>query len=96
MSSGVAVIGTKVGGIPEIISDNYNGLLVEPDDASILVQKIEKMMTNDDFRQKLILNGQKTVKEKFSSKMQFDSFYVMLKNTISAHKSNKSRTDTNG
>lgn len=93
MSSGVAVIGTKVGGIPEIISDNYNGLLVEPDDASILVQKIEKMMTNDDFRQKLILNGQKTVKEKFSSKMQFDSFYVMLKNTISAHKSNNFRTN---
>lgn len=82
MSSGVPVIGTKVGGIPEIITDSYNGYLVTPDDASALAQRIEKLMNDKVLRQKFIKAGIKTVKSMFTSEKQLKEFVKMLENTI--------------
>lgn len=83
MSSGLPVIGTKVGGIPEIISDSYNGYLVPPDDSSILAQRIEMLLNNSITREGFILAGTKTVGEKFTAEKQFASFDKMLKETTS-------------
>ncbi len=82
MSCGVPVIGTKVGGIPEIISDNYNGFLVPPDDESILAQKIERLLNDSLLREKFINAGIQTVTEKFTSEKQFSNFNNMLEKTI--------------
>lgn len=78
MSCGLPVIGTKVGGIPEIISDSYNGYLIPPDDSSILAQKIEKLMNDRSTRNSFINAGIKTVKEKFTAEQQFLNFNKML------------------
>lgn len=82
MSSGVPVIGTKVGGIPEIISDSYNGYLVPPDDSSILAQRIERLMYDSSIRENFIRAGKKTVRDKFTSEQQFLTFNAMLEETI--------------
>lgn len=82
MSCGLPVIGTKVGGIPEIISDAYNGFLVVPDDSSVLAQKIEKLINNPSLRTKFINAGIKTVHEKFTSEKQFFNFNKMLEETV--------------
>lgn len=82
MACGIPVIGTKVGGIPEIISDSYNGLLVHPDDASILAQKIELVLTNNQLSQKLILNGIKVVNDKFSATKQYGSFLQKMNELV--------------
>lgn len=81
MSCGLPVIGTKVGGIPEIISDSYNGYLVLPDDSSVLAQKIEKLMNDSSMRESFIRAGKKTVREKFTSDQQFLDFNTMLEET---------------
>ena len=83
MSCGLPVIGTKVGGIPEIISDSYNGYLIQPDDASILAQRIEKIMNDKTLREKFIRAGSKTVKSNFTSEKQFTEFHQTLENIIS-------------
>ena len=83
MSSGVPVIGTKVGGVPEIISDSYNGYLISPNDASILAQRIEKLMNDTTLREKFIKAGQKTVKALFTAEKQFADFHTLLQETIS-------------
>ena len=83
MASGVPVIGTKVGGIPEIISDSYNGYLVRPDDSTILAQKIEKLLTDNKTRNKFIKAGIKTVNDKFALEEQFSKFISMLQETVS-------------
>ncbi|MFH0749450.1 MAG: glycosyltransferase family 4 protein [Candidatus Gottesmanbacteria bacterium] len=85
MSCGIPVIGTKVGGIPEIISDSYNGYLVQPDDASILAQRIEKLMNDTDLRGKFIKGGIKTVKSNFTAERQFAEFHAMLAATAIDH-----------
>lgn len=82
MSCGLPVIGTKTGGIPEIISDSYNGYLIPPNDSSILAQMIEKLLNDHSNRDRFVRAGIKTVKDKFTAEKQFGSFMETLKSTI--------------
>lgn len=82
MSSGLPVIGTKVGGIPEIISDSYNGYLIPPNDVSSLTQKIEKIISDQPTEDKFKSAAVRTVKSKFTLEKQQDNFVAMLKETV--------------
>ncbi|MBI2022063.1 glycosyltransferase family 4 protein [Candidatus Daviesbacteria bacterium] len=78
MACGLPVIGTKVGGIPEIISDSYNGYLIPPNDSSHLAQSVEKLINDHSTRDRFIKNGIKTVEDNFTFEQQFSNFIKML------------------
>lgn len=82
MASGLPVIGTNVGGIPEIISDTYNGYLIPPDNSTILAQKIETLLKDDEIRNGFIKAGFKTVQNKFALNEQFASFTQKLEEIV--------------
>ena len=63
MASGCPVVATKVGGIPEILVEEKNGLLAEPKDASSLAQQIIKLVNNDKLRYNLGKEGRLTASE---------------------------------
>lgn len=86
MSCGLPVIGTKVGGIPEIISDSYNGFLVPPDDSSVLAQRIERLLNDTSIRNKFISAGSKSVESTFTTLKQLSDFEKMLERTIATNK----------
>lgn len=65
MAAGVPVIATDVGGIPEIIEHEQNGLLVPVHSPESIVEEVHKMANNPDLTRKLIQNGYATV-QKFS------------------------------
>lgn len=58
----VPVVATRVGGIPDMIVDEYNGLLVDPRSPSSLAQSIEKLIDDYKLREKLIANGFRTAR----------------------------------
>jgi glycosyltransferase involved in cell wall biosynthesis len=62
MESKLPVIGTKVGGIPFMISNNENGLTVEPKDSILLAQAIDKVLLDEELRDRIIANSQELVK----------------------------------
>lgn len=78
MACGLPVIGTKVGGIPEIISDSYNGYLVLPNDPSIIAQRIESLLNDNSVRNKFIKAGVRTIESNFTLKKQLANFHQML------------------
>jgi glycosyltransferase involved in cell wall biosynthesis len=47
MASGVACIATTVGGVPEVITDGDDGLLVDPGDPDALAAGIRKLLADD-------------------------------------------------
>ena len=47
------VVATRVGGIPELISDGVNGLLCEPADSTGLAQKIQSLIESSTLRETL-------------------------------------------
>ena len=67
MALGKPVIASRLGGPVEIISDGETGLLIEPGNPEILARAIEKLLTDNELRQRLIEGGTRTVSHKFST-----------------------------
>jgi glycosyltransferase involved in cell wall biosynthesis len=68
MASKCAIVATNVGGMTNIILDNYNGLLVNPNEKEIFLA-IEKLISDDIFREKIALNAYHTVKKAFNKEL---------------------------
>jgi glycosyltransferase involved in cell wall biosynthesis len=66
MSFGKPVIGSKVGGVSEIIENCINGIYAEIDNAHDLSEKILYLTSNADIRLKMGINARKTVEERFT------------------------------
>jgi glycosyltransferase involved in cell wall biosynthesis len=47
------IVGTSVGGVPEIIANGVNGLLVEPDDPAGMAAQVESLLRNPEFAERL-------------------------------------------
>lgn len=82
MSAKLAVIATPVGGIPEVISDNVNGLLVEPGDRCQLENAMDKIRNNSD-RHLFTKKSYNIYRERFSPDIilpKLNAIYGELKN----------------
>lgn len=53
MAAGIPVVATSVGGIPELVEDNVNGLLVPPQDPRRLAHAIDKVASDPALRLRL-------------------------------------------
>jgi len=58
----VPVIGTNVGGIPELIKNNETGILVPPENPSKLAQAVNELLSDREKSEKLATNGNTFVK----------------------------------
>jgi glycosyltransferase involved in cell wall biosynthesis len=61
MSHGLPCITTKVGGIPELIKDEENGMLIDAGDIGALESKISYLIKNETVRQKIGERARETV-----------------------------------
>lgn len=68
MASGIPVIGTRTGGIPEIIEDGINGYLVEERDVALISNRIIDLINDDAKRERLSKQAQLTA-EKYDYKV---------------------------
>mgnify|MGYP001034323483 CR=1 FL=1 len=66
MAASLPVIGTRVGGIPEIIIPGLNGILVEPRDSRTLSSEILKLLHNPGWRTRLGGKGREMVLRRFT------------------------------
>jgi glycosyltransferase involved in cell wall biosynthesis/GT2 family glycosyltransferase len=75
MAHGKAVIGSKAGGIPEVVIDGETGVLVAPGDTKALAQAIVRLLADDEARARMGAAGRKRFEEKFTAA-------VMARNTL--------------
>jgi len=76
MASGLPVIGTNVGGIPEIIEDGLNGLLIPPSNSSALAEAVVHLVQSRKLQERFSLSGLETVKKFNVSNMMKDTYEV--------------------
>ena len=66
LSTGLPVIATRVGGIPEIVHDGVNGFLVEPKHPEGIADRILQLNDDKTLREKLGIRARKTILEKYT------------------------------
>lgn len=65
-AAGVPVIGTRVGGVPEVVRDGENGLLVEPRDSSGIAAAMLKILTDPARAARYSAAGRALVRREFA------------------------------
>ncbi|HVF40852.1 MAG TPA: glycosyltransferase [Gemmatimonadaceae bacterium] len=78
MACGLPVISTPVTGIPEVIQDGCNGLLVPEGDAVALADALERMMTDDELYARLRSSARASVCESFDQRRTAAKLYDLL------------------
>jgi L-malate glycosyltransferase len=81
MACGCCVIGSKVGGIPELITHLENGLLFDSGNPAQLPEMLSLAVTNAALRQKLREQAVRTAHERFSMKValqRIEALYTKL------------------
>lgn len=64
-AAGLAVVAANVGGLPDFIVHEHNGLLFNPQDGKDLTAQITRLLTDSELRNTLVANAQEDV-QKFS------------------------------
>ena len=66
MASGVPVIGSTAGGIPDIVVDGVNGLLFRRGDWRDLAGKLSMLLNDENLRDRLAVNARRFAEERYS------------------------------
>lgn len=69
MAAGKAAVAAHVGGIPEILRDGANGLLVPPHDADALAQALARVLRDDGLRAQLGRQARATIARQYSTEV---------------------------
>jgi L-malate glycosyltransferase len=88
------VVATTVGGIPEIIENGKNGILVEPDNPDTLAEALIALLKNPALRQAIARNGQMTVHKRFCCKNTGAAYEAVLHDL--AFRATTDRTSVDG
>jgi glycosyltransferase involved in cell wall biosynthesis len=62
MASGVPVVASRVGGVPDILTDGFNGLMVDPAKPALLADALLRLLEDPELRRRLIEKGFETVR----------------------------------
>jgi glycosyltransferase involved in cell wall biosynthesis len=65
LSSGTPIFASKIGSIPELISENQTGIFINPDKPKEIAKKILNIFKNNELKENISKNSEKLFKQKF-------------------------------
>jgi glycosyltransferase involved in cell wall biosynthesis len=65
-AAGLPLIGSEIGGIPEVITDQANGFLIRPGDSQGLAEAISKLMTHKHLRLTMGIRSREIYRSRFA------------------------------
>jgi len=86
MAAGLAVTASNVGGIPEVIRHEHNGLLVPPRDPAALAIALERLITQPDLAERFGHQARATVETRFSFERMVAGFERLYANLPAPHR----------
>jgi glycosyltransferase involved in cell wall biosynthesis len=82
---GRPVIGSRLGGIPELIDDEQTGLLSEPGNAVDLAEKIRFLLERPELCREWGRNGNRKLREGFTRASHYDRLMAIYDTVLSAN-----------
>lgn len=84
MACGLPAISTRITGIPELIRDGVDGLLVAPAQVQELADAIELLMSDDDLRCQFAIAGRRRVQDKYEIADNIEKLNDILRTRVGA------------
>lgn len=72
------VIGSNIGGIPDLIKDKQNGFLFEPGNSDEIAEKLEALLTDKELARKMGEKGRQMVEIRFSNQKYLENYLKMI------------------
>jgi len=82
MASGLPVVASCIGGIPNAVEDGETGFLVEPGNVEELTEAIAKLLGDDQLSERMGKNARERAKEKFSQEAMVDKTISVIRQTL--------------
>ncbi|WP_246942140.1 N-acetyl-alpha-D-glucosaminyl L-malate synthase BshA [Bacillus pinisoli] len=83
MACGVPCIGTRIGGIPEVIVDGETGYLCELGDVNMVSDRAITLLSDPALHKRMSINAEKRVREEFSSTKILQQYEEIYTQTLS-------------
>ena len=83
MATGLPVVATRHGGIPEAIEDGRNGFLADEEDHIGLANAMEQITRSPDLLREIGLRARRTIVDRFSQEAQIDQLESFYEEAIS-------------
>jgi glycosyltransferase involved in cell wall biosynthesis len=85
MAAKLPIIASRVGGVPEMVIDEQNGCLVEPEDLAALATACIHLLSNPEKRIAMAAEGWKIVGQSFNIERQVEQLQNLYLNELQAH-----------
>lgn len=82
LAIGKPVIGAKIGGIPELVKDNKNGLLYKFNDIEALSNKMEKLFNDKELSEKLGKNAKEEAQRLYSKQIYYNKIIKIYERLV--------------
>ena len=84
MASQAAIVSTRAGGIPKVITDGEEGRLVDIGDANQLARVLNEVLHDADERKRLGQHARRAVEEQFSARIMAERYFGVYR-ALTAH-----------
>ncbi len=82
MASGCPVVSTRVSGIPELIQDDEDGVLVEQRDPGALADAIERLLESSELRQRLATRARLRIENEFDARKEAGRLHALMTEAV--------------
>jgi glycosyltransferase involved in cell wall biosynthesis len=84
MTAGRPVVGTQVGGTPELVEDGVTGLLVKPHDPVGLARALERLLLDGPLRLRLGEQARRHIEGRFRADLSVDRLLALYREVSAA------------
>jgi glycosyltransferase involved in cell wall biosynthesis len=77
MALEVPVLATRIAGVPRLVCDGENGLLIAPGDEGQLTAGLRRILTDTEARRRIALAGRQTIEDRYSFRLRMEKMRVV-------------------
>jgi glycosyltransferase involved in cell wall biosynthesis len=74
MAAGLPIVSTRVGGVPELVIDGHDGILVDPADEAGFKDSLQLLLDKPDIRKTMGLSAARTAGAKFDVRLMIQAY----------------------
>ena len=89
MASGLPVVATRVGAVPQVVREGVTGLLVEPDAPEALAEAMEQLIGSRTLRGSLGQAGQDRIRSEFSAERMTAEYLAVYEQALTVQAASK-------